>query len=128
MKVGKKVWYAKRKEILNAEIAEYEEPIEITTAFMYFTVMKGVSRGYFFTIQPYGEALENIWTAIAYDNVFEYEVKEGDLFWIDGEEPIAELEEKYGNGATATAVVKNVAQVNFTTGIILERNQNQVRQ
>ena len=76
----------------------------------------------------YGEDIDSTWTAIANINAFDGKINVGDLFWLDGEKPIPELEEEYGNGATATAVVKSVAYVNHSISIILTRNKDQVKQ
>lgn len=127
MRVGQSIWHSQRTSGNNAEIDTFNAPKEIRTAFNYFTVMPATSRGYM-AVMSYGEDIENTWTAIANDRAFHGKIKEGDLFWLDGEMPIAELEEKYGNGATANAVVKNVSYVNNTISITLTRNKDQVKQ
>jgi hypothetical protein len=127
MRIGDSVWHAKRVNIENAEISEFENPIEIRTRCNFLTVMPATSRG-FMEVMKYGEDIDSTWTAIANDRAFHGKIKEGDLFWLDGEKPIPELEAKYGNGATATAVVKSVAYVNFTIHITLTRNKEQVKQ
>lgn len=131
MRVGNKVWYAKRISEKNATVSSFSEPIEITTKFCYFTVMKATSRGYF-EVKKYGETAENTWTCIANSYFFDGKIKEGDVFWVDGESPFnednAKLEEKYGNGCTATAVVKSVSNVNLSISIVLNRNQKQLKQ
>ena len=127
MRVGEKVWYATRLDIKNAEIATFDNPQEIITRFNYFTVMPAVNRG-FLEILKYGEDLDSTWTAIANAMAFQGKIKVGDLFWLDGEKPIPALETEYGNGATATAVVKNVSYVNNTISITLTRNKDKVTQ
>lgn len=127
MKVGKSVWLAKRINDLNAEIGEYEKPIEIKTRFCYFTVMPAVSRGFMEVIKS-GETLYDTWTATANSRYFNGKFNVGDLMWVDGERPIESIEKEYGNGASATAEIKNVSEVNLTIAIRLERNQNQVKQ
>lgn len=127
MRIGKSVWHAKRKPILNAETPEFEKPIEIKTRCNYLTVMPNVAKGFLEIIKS-GETLYDSWTVTANGRAFDGVFKAGDLFWVDGESPIAELEEEYGYGCTANAVVKNVAEVNTTINIRLERNQNQVKQ
>jgi hypothetical protein len=126
MRVGESIWHASRINSDNAEIAEYAEPTEIRTRFNYFTVMPATSRGYA-EVMKYGEDVDSTWTAIANDRAFHGKINVGDLFWLDGEKPIPELEAEYGNGATATAVVKSVAYVNLTISIILTRNKDQVK-
>lgn len=126
MRVGQSIWVARRIVEDNAEIAHYEKPIEYRTQFNYLTVMPAVSRGYL-EILKYGETAENVWTVVANSRVFGGVFSAGDLMWVDGEKPIESVEELYGNGASATAVVKNVAEVNNTISITLYRNQQQVK-
>ena len=127
MRVGESVWHSARINEDNAEVAEFAEPTEIRTRFNYFTIMPATSRG-FMEVMKYGEDLDSTWTAIANDRAFHGKIKEGDKFWLDGEKPISELEAEYGNGATATAVVKSVSYVNLTIAITLTRNKEQVKQ
>lgn len=127
MRVGEIIWHSARINADNAEIADFAEPTEIRTRFNYFTVMPATSRG-FMEVMKYGEDIDSTWTAIANDRAFHGKIKEGDLFWLDGETPIDELEAEYGNGATATAVVKSVAYVNMSISITLTRNKEQVKQ
>lgn len=127
MKLGGVIWHSSRINEENAEIAEFAAPQAIRTRANYFSVMPATSRG-FLEVMQYGEDLDSTWTAIANDRLFHGKVKEGDLFWLDGEKPIPELEEDYGIGATATAVVKSVAYVNHTIAITLTRNKEQVKQ
>ena len=127
MKVGQSIWHSARINEDNAEVAEFAEPTEIRTRFNYFTVMPATSRG-FMEVMKYGEDINSTWTAIVNDRAFHGKIKEGDLFWLDGEKPIPELEEEYGNGSTATAVVKSVAYVNMSISITLTRNKDQVKQ
>lgn len=127
MRVGERIWHSARINEANAEIAEFSEPTEIRTRFNYFTVMPATSRG-FMEVMKYGEDIDSTWTAIANDRAFHGKIKVGDLFWLDGEKPIPELEAEYGNGATATAVVKSVAYVNLTIAITLTRNKDKVVQ
>ena len=127
MRVGESIWHSARINEANAEISEYAKPAEIRTRFNYFTVMPATSRG-FMEVMKYGEDVDSTWTAIANDRAFHGKIKVGDLFWLDGEKPIPELEAEYGNGATATAVVKSVAYVNLTIAITLTRNKDKVTQ
>jgi hypothetical protein len=127
MRVGDSIWHSARINEANSEISEYAEPTEIRTRFNYFTVMPATSRGYM-EVMKYGEDVDSTWTAIANDRVFHGKIKEGDLFWLDGEKPIPELEEEYGNGSTATAIVKSVAYINMSIAITLTRNKDQVKQ
>ncbi len=127
MRVGQSIWHSSRINEDNAEISEFSKPTEISTRFNYFTVMPATSRG-FMEVMKYGEDVDSTWTAIANDNVFHEKIKVGDLFWLDGEKPIPELENEYGVGSTATAIVKSVTYVNLTMSITLTRNKEQVKQ
>ena len=127
MIVGQSVWHSSRISGNNAEIDTFDKPKEIRTRFNYFTVMPATSRG-FMAVMSYGEDIDNTWTAIAKTSEFNGKIKEGDLFWLDGAKPIPELEEKYGHGATANAVVKSVACVNISIAITLTRNKEKVKQ
>ena len=151
MRVGERIWHSARITKDNAEIAEYSKPTEIRTRFNYFTVMPASSLGYM-EVMKYGEDVDSTWIAIANANYFRdlygFElnqsilsggdvlslekvqkfVKVGDLFWLDGERPMAKLESEYGIGSTATAVVKSVSFVNHSISIILTRNKDKVVQ
>ena len=125
MRVGQSVWLARRKEILNSEMPEYEKPIEIKTAFNYLTIMPASSRGGL-EVMKHGETLFETWTGIANINYFEGKIKEGDLMYIDGHKPNVALAHEYGYGATANAVVKSAMPINTTISLVLSRNQEQV--
>ena len=127
MRVEQSIWHSARINEDNAEIAEFAEPTEIRTRFNYFTVMPATSRGYM-EVMKYGEDIDSTWTAIANDRAFHGKINVGDLFWLDGEKPMPELEEEYGNGSTATAVVKSVAYVNMSISFTLTLNKDQVKQ
>lgn len=153
MRIGASVYHAKRINDLNAEIGKYEKPTKIITRFNYFTVMPASSRGFMEVVKS-GETLYDTWTAIANAKYFEdkygfilgiskldnktifsnekiiKEFSEGDLFWLDGDFPPFEeqLTETFDYAQSATAIVKNVAEVNLTIQIRLERNQNQAKQ
>lgn len=120
MRIGKSVWHAKRKDISNAEIPEYESPKEIVTHFNYLTVMPASSRGGL-EILKHGETLYDTWTVVANSRYFDGVFNAGDLMWVDGAEPI----ENDIYGTTANALITSVNEVNCTISIVLERNQNQ---
>lgn len=126
MQIGKSLWHSSRKEITNAEIAEFEKPVEYVTRANYLTCMPMTARGGIQMLQ-YGETAENYWTIIANARYFDGVFKEGDLLWVDGHKPIESIEEEYGYGASANAIVKNVAQVNLSLTILIERNQEQLQ-
>ena len=123
MEIGKSIWFGSRIEDENAEIAEFEKPIEIKTRANYLTCMPMTARGGL-QVLNYGENISNYWTIIANARYFGGKIKEGDLMWVDGEKPIESVEELYGNGTSANALVVSVSQVRATVSIVLKRNQN----
>lgn len=125
MRIGKSVWLANRTNEINAEIAEYSKPIKIVTRCNYFTVMPSSSGGFMEMLKS-GENLYNTWNATANGMYFYGKIKVGDVFWLDGDEPISDVESKYGYGASATAEVKAVSEANYSLSIKLERRQNQM--
>lgn len=127
MQIGKSLWHSSRKEITNAEIAEFENPVEYVTRANYLTCMPMTARGGIQVLQ-YGETAVNYWTIIANARYFDGVFKEGDKMWVDGHKPIESIEEEYGYGASANAIVKNVARVNLSLTVLIERNQEQVKQ
>lgn len=127
MRFGSTVWYASRTSLTNADADSFAEPKSIVLRPNYFSIMPATSRGYT-EVMKYGEAMYQTWTAIAKASEFEGLIKEGDVFYVDGHSPNIELENAYGFGSTANAVVKNVALVNTTMSITLEVNQAQVKQ
>ena len=123
MEIGKSIWHCSRIENDNEEISEFEKPVEIKTRANYLTCMPMTSRGGL-QVLNYGENVSNYWTIIANAKYFGGKIKEGDLMWVDGEKPIESVEELYGNGTSANAVVKSISQVRATISILLIRNQN----
>lgn len=131
MKVGDSVWFAKRISGANAGVAKYAEPIELKTRFNYLTIQPAVAKGYIAILQ-FGERSSDTWNGVAMARYFKDFFNKGDVMWVDGESPYSEenakLEEKYGHGVTANAVIKNVAPVNISISLTLERNQDQIKQ
>lgn len=126
MKIGKRVWHSRRLNDKNAEVAEFDTPVCYVTRPNHLTVMPAISRG-FMELMKYGEDLENTWTVIALGRDFDGVFHEGDVMWVDDESPIEAVETEYGNGASANAVVKNVAEVNYTISVTLTRNKEQIK-
>lgn len=79
-------------------------------------------------IMQQGETIYKYWTIIANARYFEGKIKQGDLMWVDGEKPIDSVEQEYGYGASANAIVKSVLPVNHSIHISLEQNQKRVEQ
>ena len=126
MRFGGKVYHAPRVYDANATLPTYQTPHCYVTRANYLSVMSATSRG-FMEVMKYGEDLENTWTVIANARAFEGVFKEGDAMWVDGCAPDKELEEEYGCGSTANAIVRGVVCVNNTISITLTRNKGQTR-
>lgn len=126
MQLGQSIWIASRKEIPNAKTPKYDEPKEVKLRLNFFTIMPASTRGGL-EVLKYGENIFNTWTGIASARNFYGQLKEGDLLWIDGHFPIKEIEEKYGYGASANAVIKSVLPANLSLNLIIVSNPNQVK-
>ena len=127
MKIGAKVWHAKRLNSKNAEIGEYSKAVSYTTRANYLTVVPATARGGLAMMQ-FGEDIDDIWTVVANSLFFDGVFKEGDLMWVDGESPISHIESEYGFGSSATAEVISASCVNRTVSITLSRNKKQIKQ
>lgn len=125
MRIGEKVYLARRVNDLNAEIGVYEKPIEIITRCNYFTVMPASSRGGL-AFMKFGERIYDTWTAYANALFFGDKIKEGDVMWVDGHSPVEEIEQEYGYGSSANAVCTSAVPTNTTISIILVSNQEQI--
>lgn len=125
MNFGESIWYAKRTNSNAEENASYGVPVEIITAPNFFTCMSAESGGYLQYLK-YGETLFETWNVNANARVFGHSFSEGDLFWVDGHKPNQEIEQKYGNGASANAIVDNISFGRFVISIVLRQNQKQV--
>ena len=119
MRNGQSVWYAKRKVVENAVMAEYEKPVKITLRNNYFTCQPATSGGAL-AVFAYGENIYKTWTCTANARFFGGKISEGDLFWVDGAKPVDENDDY-----TANAVVKSANTTAFVMSIVLETNQNE---
>ena len=127
MKFCGKVYHSKRVDDKNARIARFEPSVGYAVRANYLSVMSAVSRGVMEVVK-YGEDLTNTWTLIANRRAFDGVFKEGDLMWVDGESPIQEIEDEYGYGSSANAIIRSVIEVNETISVTLTRNKDQVKQ
>ena len=125
MKIGDKVWLAARIDEPNSTVPKYQPPTDITLRPNYFTVMPASARGYL-AIVEFGEKIDKTWMAVA-NPMFANKIKEGDVMWIDGHQPIAHLEAAYGAGSSANAVVLAVNYGNRCINITLGENPKQIK-
>lgn len=125
MRFGISVYHASRVYKANATIPTFEPPKAYVTRPNHLSVMPATSRGYLALMQ-YGEDIDNTWTVIANANAFGGVFKEGDLMWVDGAQPNPSVEEEYGNGASANAIIRSVSEVNRTISLVLTKNKEQV--
>jgi hypothetical protein len=126
MKFGSSIWHCKRINDLNDDNPEYGVPSQIILRPNYLSCVPATSKGYM-AVMMYGEKLTDTWMMIASPS-FNGDIQVGDLFWLDGSSPVEDIENMYGNGSSANAIVRDISEVNFTTSITLERNQNIVKQ
>lgn len=127
MEFWEEVWYCNRNNETASEEPTYDTPKKIITRPNYFTVMPAEAGGYL-QLLKHGETIFETWIVCVNSKIFPNILQEGDLLWVDGEKPNQELEQLYGNGATANAVVSSVSKGRFATTITLKRNQKQVVQ
>jgi hypothetical protein len=125
MDFWEEVWYCNRDNETASEEPTYNEPKKIITRPNYFSVMPAEAGGYL-QLLKHGETIFETWIVCVNSKIFPNILQEGDLLWVDGEKPNQELEQLYGNGATANAVVSSVSKGRFATTITLKRNQRQV--
>jgi hypothetical protein len=118
MKAGSYIWHAKRIDLPNAEIEEFETPKKIILRNNYFTCQPALSGGYL-TILQFGEMVSSTWICKANAMAFSGRFKEGDLLWVDGNEP--KIADSYVNSANARIVKVNAVDKVIT--IIAEQNQ-----
>lgn len=125
MRMNQVIYHAKKIDISNADLTQYESPTQILTQPNYFTIEKASSSGGL-AIMQFGSQVNSVWNAVANSLFFKDEFKVGDLFWIEGEEPIESLEMELGIGSTANAVVTNVNDQGRTIVLTLSINKEQV--
>ena len=125
MRAFMSVYHAKKIDIENADITQYESPNEIITRANYFTVEKASASGVLAYLQ-FGSQITSYWTAIANSLYFADTFHIGDYFWLEGEKPIVSAEEEYGIGCTATAVVTNIANQGRTIILTLSTNKEKI--
>lgn len=125
MRMNQIIYHAKKIDIKNADLTQYEAPKQITTRPNYFTVEKASASGGL-AIMQFGSQVNSVWNAIANSLFFKDEFNIGDLFWIDGAKPIENFEEEFGIGSTANAIVTNVTNQGRTIVLTLSTNKEQV--
>lgn len=116
MKVGESVWFCKKKNSVNSVEEQYEQPIEIKTAFHHFTIMSKSGNS---DILEFGLEIKNYLTAIAqpYEK-WAQTFNVGDLFYCNGQKP-SETEEYYGQNANY--VIDDVAFGNIAIKLTLKK-------
>lgn len=125
MEIGGLIYHSKRTSEHNATIPSFSAPTQYRTRFNYITVASAAYKGYI-EIMRYGETINDTWVLQCNTLFFRNVFSEGDLLWVDGETPDDSIEAEYGNGASANAVVDNVAYGNRYIQITLKTNKNRV--
>lgn len=115
MKSGEKIWHCKRL-VSSDGMVSYAEPVEITLRVMHCTVQPESG---FTSVLQYGEKVTDYQQMVLYP----YErwfgrVREGDLFYLDGEKPLP-IEPEFG--AFANYEVDSVANQNKAIVVKLKR-------
>ena len=121
MRSGDKVYLANRINDNIADTAEFSKPVEITLRANYFSIAPATSRGALEFLK-HGESVHESWVCIANNRIFGRNIEIGDVMWIEGEQPLWELEEKYGYGYSANAEVAQSVSVGLTQYIVLRTN------
>lgn len=119
------IYHAKKIDIKNADITQYQSPSQIITQPNYFTVEKASAIGGLAYLE-FGSQIESSWRATANSIYFENTFSIGDLFWLENTSPNTELEEKYGIGCTANAIVTNVTNQGRTIVLTLVTNKEKI--
>lgn len=114
MKFGEVIYYCKKKNT-NDDYIEYEEPIAITLRPKYMSIQP-INKGEF-SIQTYGEDIDANWVGIVSNRNLMNLFKEGDLLYLDGENPNGELE----TGEKANGIIKAVRDFNVTQRLIIKK-------
>lgn len=118
MRFGEKTYYCKKLDEPDG-LQEYGEAVEITLKPHVFSLQPATSSG-FTAVQEFGTRV-NLYQICyaqpytAWENTF----KEGDVFYVDGVVPDAEVEST--NGENANYVVDLVAKQNEAIRIVLKR-------
>lgn len=125
MRMYQIVYHAKKIDIKNADIIQHQKPTQIITQPNYFTVEKAGATGGLAYMQ-FGSQISNYWTAVANSIYFADTFNIGDLFWLEGTSPDKKVEEEYGIGSSANAIVTNVTIQGRTIVLTLSTNKEQV--
>ena len=116
MKIGEKIWHCSRTSDENAEVETFDEPVEYTLRFGYFTVQP---KNTYTDIMAYGERNVDYQRGIAQPyNFWKDKIKIGDRFYLDGNKP-DETEEFYGENANFT--VDGVSKQNMAIEITFKK-------
>lgn len=116
MRFGEKIWYCTQLEQPNG-LQEFNPPVEITLRQHHCSVQP--TSGYS-ALQTYGKDIINYQTMILQPyNTWKGLFKEGDLFYLDGNEPSQENEEFYGD--FANFIVDKVFSQNEAIRVVLKR-------
>lgn len=117
MRVGEPIWLCTLKHRPEDDgIVEYEAPKMFRTRFNYITVQP--ASGYVKTLE-FGKDISRTWTVVANARLFDEVFHEGDVLYVDGNQP--KIDENYENGQGANAIVTSVRKQNLAIYIILQK-------
>lgn len=115
MRIGEKIYHCRRISDNEGNVS-YAEPVEITLRLMHCTVQP--ESGYTALMQ-YGEQITEYQRMVLYPYAeWRGKVNVGDVFYLDGENPLP-LEPEYG--AFANYIVDNVMNQNMAIVVKLKR-------
>ncbi len=114
MRLGQPIYHCKRTSDEEDDLITYSSPIKYTTRFGFINVQP--ASGYTDTVQ-YGESITKIWNGSANLDIFNGQITEGDVFYLDGDTP----DQNLPNGENATALCTSVRPQNRIIRFTLER-------
>lgn len=115
MRLGESIWHCALMP-RDDGVKEYENPRKYTTRLNYLVVQP--ASGYTKTVE-FGENISRTWTITANYNQFDRVFKEGDLLFVDGNQPITG--DNIENGEGANAVITSVRRQNLILYIIAQK-------
>lgn len=117
MRNGASVWHCHRISPANAEVPMFAAPVEYKLGFNHLTIQP---TGGFTNVLEFGESVNKTWNGMATISAFDGVFKEGDVMYLDGKAPNAELESEYGYGYTANAKITSAREQNKMIRLIIK--------
>lgn len=119
MRNGKTIWHCQRTSSPDVDIITYAEPQAYILMPRFLTLQP--ASGYTDAL-AYGIKVDKTWIMIANERVFSGIFNEGDVLYVDGNEPNISSSE-YVNGDGANAIITSVREQNMAIRIVLEKQE-----